>query len=627
MIDPLLLQKANLPECEGIFCFYDERKQPLYIGAAENIKREADKFLTVKNSFLTRLKIADIKFTKSSDTDLIKHFAAAIRREKPLFNVSLAEQRLYPHLKITREKFPRLLVTRKIETDEADYCGAFLPETGVRFLLDFLNRTFRLRHCTVAIDGKFPLPCTQFYEKQCVAPCVKSICSQTSYEEFVELVRLFLRIDRENLEMYLLEKIESAAENLNFETATFWRDILLNVQNFQSDKDRRFDLKDAVDSFEIEEKNSEIFIRLVTQRGRKILGRRVFVFKKFAGCQPEIILEQMLWQFYQYHAPAEIRLTIDFSNRKFLAGVLSRRENRKIKIKIVALKDKKITTERAFGRAKFEFDLRRIKPPADYKHIQVKLKELFNLKRPPERIECFDVAHISGTNFVAAKAVWENGKFLVDENRYWLLDEKNELQMLEKGIQKSFETKDKPPDLVLIDGGKPQLNAALNAVKKFIKRKFTIIAAVKPPRRHNEISHFISEAGEVFEMNSDSEAMRLLIRLRDEAHDFANHIHRTQRDTTHFYELANILPSSNETDRGILLQKFGSIKNIKKTSEKDLIRLFDGVKGEKIFLELNVGGNAEFRILKPLIVPIRYDAPNGDARDLQPLRVRRKKRL
>ncbi len=627
MTKDLLLQIEDLPEDEGIFSFYNEQKQLLYVGVAKNIKEEADKFFFEKNSVLNRLNIAEIKIIKSANADLIKFFAETIRRKKPLYNISLCEQKLYPHLKITREKFPRLLVTRKIETDEADYFGAFLPETGVRFLLDFLNRAFRLRNCTVSIDGNFPLPCTQFYEKRCVAPCVKNICDETAYGEFVQLVRLFLEDRQVDLEKFLHQKIESAAENLDFETATFWRDILLGVQSTWRERDLQLRLEDAIDSLEITEKNQEIFIYLVTQRGIKILGKRVFVFEKNINFPLEIFMSQFLWQFYQFHAPKEIRVTLDFPNRDFLSGVLSRRENRKIKINIVQPDNQKITTERAFGRTKFEFNFRQIKPPSGFTDIQKELVKEFNLKCPPKRIECFDVAHISGTNFVAAKAVWANGEFLASEYQFWVFEENNELKMLEKGIEKSFETNEKMPGLVLIDGGKPQLNAALNALEKFGRRKFPLIAAVKPPRLHNEVSHFIAENGEIFDMKPDSDAMQLLVHLRDEAHELANRVHRTLRDTTHFYELASILPDLSEKERSSLLQKFGTIKKLKQTIQNDFVEMFGSEKGKNIFVALNSFSLDKNLPLKSLIVPIRYDDENGEAKDLQPLRLRYKKRL
>jgi excinuclease ABC subunit C len=438
---------------------------------------------------------------------------------------------------------------------------------------------------------------------------------------------LFLQDKKKDLEKLLHQKIESAAENLEFETATFWRDILLNVQEVWKEKDLQLRLDDTIDNFEIFEKNDEVFIYLVTQRGRKILGKRVFVFEKKLNCALKIFMSQFLWQFYQFHAPKEIRAALDFPNRKFLSEILSRRENRKIEIKVVKPADQKITTERAFGRTKFEFSLRQIKPPVGFKDIQNELVKEFNLKHLPKSIECFDVAHISGTNFVTAKAVWANGEFLANEYRFWVFEESNELKMLEKGIEKSFETNEKLPDLVLIDGGKSQLKAALNTLEKFGQRKFSVIAAVKPAHRHNEVSYFINESGENFPMKPNSDAMQLLVRLRDEAHELANHIHRTLRDTSHFYELASILPDLSEKERNSLLQKFGSIKQLGQTAENDFVKMFGDEKGRKVFVALNSFNPDTNLPLKSLIVPIRYDDPDGLAKDLKPLRLRHKKSL
>jgi excinuclease ABC subunit C len=177
----------------------------------------------------------------------------------------------------------------------------------------------------------------------------------------------------------------------------------------------------------------------------------------------------------------------------------------------------------------------------------------------------------------------------------------------------------------LIDGGKPQLNVALNALEKFGRRKFSLIAAVKPPHKHNEVSHFIAENGNIFDMKPDSDAMQLLVRLRDEAHELANRIHRTLRDTSHFYELASILPDLSERERNNLLQKFGSIKKLKQTAQNDFVEMFGNEKGSKIFVALNSFNPDKNLPLKFLIVPIRYDDQNGQAKDLQPLRLRHKK--
>jgi excinuclease ABC subunit C len=357
---------------------------------------------------------------------------------------------------------------------------------------------------------------------------------------------------------------------------------------------------------------------LVSQRGRKVLGKRVFVFEKSTDFNAADVLSQIVWQIYEFYAPREIRVSVDFPSRKFLGKVLSLRANRKIKINVVG-NNPKITTERAFGRTKFEFDFRQIKSVKNLVEIQMELVAEFQLKRKPKRIEAFDVAHISGTDFVASKSIWASGKFSLNEYQFWLLHEASELETLETGIANRFESQNEPPDLILIDGGKSQLKAALKAVEKLKNRKFSIVAAVKPPGKHGEVSHFILENGSVVKMKSESETMQMLVLLRDEAHDLANSVHRRRRDTAHFYELAALLPSINEKERRLLLQKYGSLKQLKLAGMEDLIKIYGTEKAEIVFRELQ----NKYEKVEPLIVPIRFDDESGDARDLQPISKKR----
>lgn len=532
--------------------------------------------------------------------------------------ISLGTQPLYPYLKITNEKFPRLLVTRKIETDSAEYFGAFLPETGVRFFIDFLNKLFKLRTCTIDINGNFDVPCPQFYAKRCLAPCVRNLCDEKQYLESVELLRLFLARQKGSLREKILEKINHFAENLDFESATGWRDFLSEIEKFWSKNEWILWLTDATDNWEIERRGRKIFLFLVTMRGRKNLGKRVFVFEnKFSDAE---IYEEILPGFYRFHAPAEIRISNDFPNRNDFANTLSKRENRKVKIIVPNENNQKKTIDRAVQRNKYEFDLRNIKPPVRVKDLRNELKKIFNLKKLPKRIEAFDVAHISGVNPVGANAVWENGKFLADEYRFWFSDEQSELQTLKNSISARFSKEENLPDLILIDGGSSQLNAALKALENFENRNFFIISAVKPPGKHAEISHFLPESGEKVIFKNDSDAFRFLQKLRDEAHAAANSVHRTSRDFSHFYELASVLPSVNEKTRREILRKIVSINAFKNSSFEKLESEFDLQTAETIWNDLQkYKSNRSGKIEIP-IVPIRYDDPNGDANNLQPLR-------
>ena len=392
-------------------------------------------------------------------------------KNKPNNEFSLAGQRLYPHFKLTREKFPRLLVTRKIADDNAEYFGAFLPETGVRFLIDFLNKTFRLRTCEIEIDGNFNVPCTQFYRKRCIAPCVENLCDETEYAEKVALVRLFLERKKSELEKIYLQKIEVLSSNFEFELAAEMRDEWLSIEKIFAAKDWNFWLTDATDTFEIVETENEFFVYLVTMRGRKTLGKRAFVFDKTG--KREEILPAILPQLYSFYAPREIRVAEDFSDRFLIADELGKKFDRKIKITMVNENQPKVMTNRAIDRNKFEREFRAINRAKSLGEIQTELKKTFNLPKKPTHIEAFDVAHISGQDFVAAKAVWKNGKFAGKDYSFWFSDEKSELETLRKFIQFRFSQNAKDfPDLVLIDGGRAHLQAALKGSENLQTRKF-----------------------------------------------------------------------------------------------------------------------------------------------------------
>jgi excinuclease ABC subunit C len=533
-------------------------------------------------------------------------------------DLDISAQRLYPYLKITAERFPRLLVTRKIRRDRAEYFGAFLPATGVRFFLDFLSKTFRLRTCTIDIDGRFDVPCPQFYARRCVAPCVRALCDEKQYGETVALARLFLRRENDVLREKFLEKIERAAARTDFEAAADWRDRWQKIENFRKKNASGLWLDDASDAWDVERRGAAVNVFLVTTHGRKTLGKRAFVFsgENFSDAE---ILERFLPRFYAVHAPAEIRLPADFPGRKTLAATLSGREGRPVKIAVAGEKNRKTTVERALVRTRYEFELKNIKPPASADVLQKELKRIFRLKRLPRRIEAFDAAHISGSDSAAGCAVWENGKFVTDLYRYWLFEEAGDLRAIESAVAGRFSNREDAPDLILIDGAAAQLGAAVRALENFRGRKFFVISAVKPPGRHGEISHFLTEKGEKILFETGSDAFHLLQRLRDEAHLLANGVHRARRDFSLFYELASALPSADEKTRRLLWQKAGSIKNLKDLSAKDLKAELDGPAAEAILRDLEnyKAGGAEK--IAPPIVPIRYDDPNGDARDLQPL--------
>lgn len=516
---------AGLPERAGLFCLSDVENNALFTGAAENLKtgiiRISEEETNPYNRFSKQIHSVEIR---QMPENLPREFARLVRQKKPRFNFSINEQALYPHLKITGEKFPRLLVTRRILDEKDEYFGAFLPATGVRIWLYVLNKLFKLRSCELDIRGaEFSEPCRMFYEKRCLAPCAEHLCDAEEYAETVNLLRLFLAEKEGELEEKLLTEIENLAGHLEFEKAGRRRDLLNAIKNIFSNRKMNLWLDDTVDTFYLEEDSEKIWVHIVTTRGRRNLGFQTYVFpNEVSG---SFALHQVLWQFYQFHAPREIRITRDFENRKFFTESLCRQAKRNIKVSLIS----GATTQTALfalKRSKLSLELKRLSNLKSVEEIQTDLQEIFSLDAKPKRIEAFDVAHISNQDFVAACAVWENGKLQAGESSFWLLDSVNEPQAMAAAVRERANRS--RPDLILLDGGKSQLKAVREILNG--DEKLNVIAGVKPNKRHNAISHFLTAEGERINFQSHHPAFEVLRNLRDEAHLLANTIHRQRRE-------------------------------------------------------------------------------------------------
>lgn len=527
---------------------------------------------------------------------------------------------LYPHLKITAEEFPRVLATRRIEDGGAEYFGAFLTRTSARILIDFIDRIFRLRSCDIPIDGSFSVPCTQHYHRRCLAPCVASLCDRDRYLAMVDLVRLFLANRRGDLNDALGFRIRLASDALDFETAAYWRDILESIDSYWSKP--RWNAwidNDATDTFEIEDEPDGPRVYLVTQRGRYVLGRKVFKFSP--GVSVSEAMSRIVRGFYRVYAPREIRVSHDFDGRKDLAKLLSERFGRAVPIGLLTKNTKRVTTSRAVRLTRDESELDAAKPPTDAATIGSELKGIFDLDRAPHRVECFDVAHISGTDFVAAWSVWLDGHFVGSEYGIRVSRAVSELDSLAEAVE--FRLANAPrPDLIVLDGGRPQLSAITQAAGKERNGRPEVVAAAKPKGHHSGIAYFLMQSGEQVEFDGSNPSQNMLKILRDDAHDLANRAHRDLRDLRHNYELASILPSINEAERRELLRAAGSINRLVSLSDDEISLMTTPSIARRVVKDLGIYRSGRAKEVLPLIVPIRFDDENGSADDLRPLPTR-----
>ncbi len=529
---------------------------------------------------------------------------------------SIEGKPLYPHLKLTSERFPRVLATRLIENDGAEYFGAFLNRTSARILLNFVNKTFRLRSCEIPIDGSFNYPCTMYYKRRCVAPCVAELCDETQYAEIVRLVRLFLRNNRETLRELIRLEIDAAAAALDFEAASKLRDLLTEIEDYWENTRVAPWTEKTSDSFEVRHSTAGVDIFLVSQRARRVLGERIFSFPDADAGDAGEVLADVIEQFYRFHAPKEIRVSMDFERRREIQRSLSEKFGRRVPIPLITDKNRKVSTDVAVFKSTTELDLSRavLRPSPD--ELLKEIGEILGIKKMPGRISAVDVSHISGTDQVAAAVAWEDGNSVPDAAGYLLSENTSEPAVMAELIALRY-ADPSIREIVLIDGATAQINAAVAALPK--SSKVVLIGAVKPPGEHSEVSHFLITDGRRIEFDPTSPAMILLQRLRDEAHEFANAVHRETRDYAHFYEMVNIAPSLTEPERQMLLQSFGSSKRVADARDAELEKVLGDVRGKIAAQDIQMYRERSRPRIKPLVVPIRFQDENGAAEDLRPI--------
>ncbi len=463
-----------------------------------------------------------------------------MRNDRRVSDISDLGANRYPHLKYTIEPFPRILATRRIEDDGADYYGAFLTKTAIRIMIDLINRVFRLRLCDLEIDGSWPAPCTQYYRRRCLAPCVAKLCGGGEYHQIAEIALLFIADERKAFTSAVLEIIERYSDNLDFEKAAYFRDILLEIERFWKQPRMEVWLGDTVDTYAVEDTPDGSAIFLITHRGRSVLGRKVFTVAREDYETSDEALYRIIESFYQFHLPREIRVTRDFYKRKELIDVLSTRFGRQAIVRVYGPSKTGVNARRGLHLGRDEYELDKVKPIATPEIIASKLMRIFGTGKPVHRVEAFDVAHISGTGFVAAWSVWNKGRFMSVDYRFVISEETSELAALADAVEKRLDDTSRPlPDLIVLDGGKSQLNAVLTKLKD-VEEMPVVTAAVKPRGRHSAIAAFLMKGRDPIDFNPESPAHSMLQLLRDEAHDLANRVHRDYREMMPFYEIAGV---------------------------------------------------------------------------------------
>jgi len=578
-----------LPVAAGIYLHKNADGKIIYVGKAKNLRNRVRQYFQssrnqdAKTRRLVK-RISDFEFiVVDNEVEALVLESNLIKKHQPHFNVRLKDDKQYPHLKMTNEPFPKVVITRKIARDGSSYYGPFLPAVLARKTLNLVNRAFQMRTCDIDIDGKLPRPCLEYHLKRCLGPCVRGLCTQDEYQEAAGDVKTLLEGKNKELAAQLKQRMWHFAGNNNFELAAKYRDLYNTVIALGEQQKMATTADRDVDIFGYYREGPRLALQLFTMREGRIVGRREFFWEDLVedeSFNQSEFLGEVLPQYYSTdYVPLEIHVPQDFDDRAVLEKALTERRGRRVKILDPKRGQKRelITLVETNAKIAFEQRFRVLKP--DSEKVLEELQELLELSHFPERIESFDISNISGAENVAGIVVFENGKPARAEYRRFIIksvDGANDFASMNEAVYRRYKrlvAEEKPlPQIIFIDGGKGQLSAAAAAMQALDLEAITLVGLVKPPKRHNEISHLLIHGREdtPIPFDRNSLAFRLILNIREETHKTAVQYHRKRREMRDFTSELSEIPGVGAKRKMKLLRHFGSIERIAKASVAEL---------------------------------------------------------
>ncbi len=592
----------SLPVSAGVYIHKNADGKIIYVGKAKNLKNRVRSYFQSSRNHDAKTRelvkrIADFEFiVVDNEVEALVLESNLIKLHKPRYNIMLKDDKQYPHIKVTKEPFPKAVITRKILKDGASYYGPMLPASLARKSLDLINRAFQLRTCDIEINGKLPRPCLEYHLKRCLAPCVKELCKPDEYAEAVRDVKLLLDGKNKELADELEQRMWQFAERQNYESAAKFRDLRGTVLALAEQQKMATTAERDVDIIGFYREKQRLAMQLFTMREGKIVGRREFFWEDLDGENFDVseFLGEVLAQYYSTdYVPLEIHVPADFADREILEKVLTTRRGRRVKILDPkrGQKAEMITLVENNAKIAFEQRFRVLKP--DTQKVLEELQELLELPHLPERIESFDISNIQGAENVAGIVVFENGKPNRAEYRRLIIktvEGANDFASMNEAVFRRYKrllAEEKPlPQLIFIDGGKGQISAAAAAMQSLDLEMIPIVGLVKPPKYHNQISHLLrfGREDEPVKFENGVPVFRLIQQIRDDTHKTAIEYHRKRREMRDFTSELTAIEGVGEKRKMKLLRNFGSIERIAKASIEELSP-FLGAKTAKMVFE------------------------------------------
>jgi excinuclease ABC subunit C len=577
-------QVAQLPFAPGVYLYKDAGGRVIYVGKAKSLRTRVrsyfneDRLADVKTGTLISeacgidyIQVDNEKEALALENNLIKQY-------KPRFNILLRDDKTYPYVKLTHEKYPRVYVTRRLRKDGATYFGPYFPANLAHRLVHFIHRHFLVPSCKVDLTRYHPKPCLQYHIHRCLGPCVEGLTTDDAYAGAVRDVKLFLEGRHGDLARGLRSRMEAASEVMRFEEAASLRDLLSTVEEIEERQKMAAAKGDDVDIFASYAEPPLVALNLFHLRNGQIVDRREFFWEDQDEFDEPQFFSSLLKQIYldQEYVPAEIHVPVEFEDREALEELLSEKRTRKVEIRTPQRGQKKALLDLVQNNAKHSFDARfRVLKPSS-RAIQEALQDALNLPSAPSRIECFDISHIQGTDKVASMVVWEDGRMKKADYRKFIIrtvignDDFASMREVVTRRYSRLQAEDKPmPGLVLIDGGLGQLHSAAESLEALgiIDQPLASIA------KREEIIYVYGQEDEPVVLDRFSPILHLVQSIRDEAHRFAVTFHRSRRNARQLTSELDAIHGVGKKTVLKLLKEFGSSELVRAASEEQLAAL------------------------------------------------------
>ncbi|PKN81676.1 MAG: excinuclease ABC subunit C [Chloroflexi bacterium HGW-Chloroflexi-9] len=607
MIDPSIPhQVRSLPEKPGVYIMRDVRGDVVYIGKARRIRDRVRSYFGSAHSLEPKVRaLAETVRTiehvvTNNEAEALHLEATLVKRYQPIHNVRLKDDKHYPYLKVdVQSPWPRVTITRRVADDGARYFGPYASAGSVRRTLDVVKKLFPWRSCTKEITGTDPRPCLDYYIKRCIAPCT-AFCTPEEYAEVIRETILFLEGRSDEVKRHVREEMERASDTLDFERAARLRDQLQAIERVTERQQMATTTPLDADVFALARADDEACVQAFFIRGTVVADTDSFMLDGTQDASDREILSAFLAQFYESatYVPRSVLLSVEPTDREDIEMMLRTRRGSGVEVHVPERGEKRALVATAEENARESLRMHQVRWVADRDKTDAALsllQEELDLPTRPERIECYDISTIQGTNTVASMVVFKHGQPANQEYRRFRIktvEGQNDFASMQEVLTRRFkriadrrrrereplssdeqETPeagepspwDAVPDLVIIDGGKGQLGAVLDVMRNLGLRDVPVCGLAK---QQEEI--FVADVADSIMLPRQSEALYLVQRIRDEAHRFAITYHRQLRGKSSVRSVLDGIPGVGPKRKQALLRKFGSVGGIREASVEEI---------------------------------------------------------